>query len=104
MRVVKGLLDRSLEALEFLACMSFQLVISDVRLPGRNGLSFFKECRERWPEMAGRFFFITGDPGSRELHAALEQTSCPVLRKPFSIEKLASQAAALLPRAAGIPA
>ena len=84
------------EALEFLACMTFQLVISDVRLPGRNGLSLFEECRQRWPEMAGRFFFITGDPGSRELHASLERTGCPVLRKPFGIDALVTQTAALL--------
>jgi DNA-binding response OmpR family regulator len=87
--------------LEILATTSVQLIISDVRLPGRNGLSLFEECRERWPEMKGRFFFITGDPGSRELHTALEKTGCPVLRKPFSIESLAAQAAAFLPKARG---
>ena len=84
------------EALAHLESSSFQLVISDVRLPGRNGLSIFEECRLRWPELAAHFFFITGDAGSRELHTALEQTGCPVLRKPFSIDALTVQAAALL--------
>jgi len=88
------------EALQFLETMSFQLIISDVRLPGRNGLSFFEECRERWPQLAAHFFFITGDAGSRELNTSLEQTGCPVLRKPFSIDALAAQAAALLPKEA----
>jgi CheY-like chemotaxis protein len=60
--------------------MSFQLVISDVRLPGRDGLSLFEECRERWPQLAAHFFFITGDGGSRELNTSLEQTGCLVLR------------------------
>jgi signal transduction histidine kinase/ActR/RegA family two-component response regulator len=84
------------EALAFLETMSFQLVISDVRLPGRNGLSIFEECRLRWPELAAHFFFITGDAGSRELNIALERTGCPVLRKPFSIDALTVQAADLL--------
>ncbi|EDY18522.1 PAS/PAC sensor hybrid histidine kinase [Chthoniobacter flavus Ellin428] len=88
------------EALQFLETMSFQLIISDVRLPGRNGLSLFEECRERWPQLAAHFFFITGDAGSRELNTSLERTGCPVLRKPFSIDALAAQAAALLPKEA----
>jgi DNA-binding NtrC family response regulator len=88
------------EALSFLETTTFQLVISDVRLPGRNGLSLWEECRDRWPDLVQRFFFITGDPGSRELHTALEQTGCPVLRKPFSIDTLTKQAAALLPKEA----
>jgi len=87
------------EAVECLETQTFQLVISDVRLPGRNGLSIFEECRQRWPEIAAHFFFITGDAGSRELNTALERTGCPVLRKPFSIDALAAQAAALLPKA-----
>jgi signal transduction histidine kinase len=87
------------EALEFLESTRFQLIISDVRLPGLNGLGLFEQCRERWPDMAARFFFITGDPGSRELNAGLEMTGCPVLRKPFSIEALAAQAAGFLPKA-----
>lgn len=89
------------EALQFLETMNFQLVISDVRLPGRNGMSLFEECRKRWPQLAAHFFFITGDAGSRELHAALEHTGCPVLRKPFSIDALVVQTAALLPKAEG---
>ncbi len=86
------------EALEFLESFSFQLVISDIRLPGRNGLSLYEECCQRWPDTARRFLFITGDPGSRELHTALERTGCPVLRKPFGMDALTAQAAALLPK------
>ncbi|MEI9896225.1 MAG: response regulator [Chthoniobacter sp.] len=92
------------EAVTFLEEMSFQLVISDVRMPGRNGLSLFEECRERWPELAGHFLFITGDAGSLELHTALERTGCPVLRKPFSMESLMAQAAGLLPKERPAPA
>jgi two-component system NtrC family sensor kinase len=86
------------EALEFLESFEFQLVISDIRLPGRNGLSLYEECCQRWPAVARRFLFITGDPGSRELHTALERTGCPVLRKPFGMDALTAQAAELLPK------
>ncbi len=84
------------EGLEKLAGTPCDLVISDVRLPGRNGLEFFATVMERWPHLRERFFFITGDPGSRELTIALEATQRPVLRKPFSMEMLVQQAVAIL--------
>ncbi|MEO8754948.1 MAG: ATP-binding protein [Casimicrobiaceae bacterium] len=84
------------EGLEKLATTPFDLIISDVRLPGRNGLEFYAAVLERWPLLGERFFFITGDPGSRELTIALEATRRPVLRKPFSMETLVQQAVAIL--------
>jgi CheY-like chemotaxis protein len=85
--------EEALEQIETIAC---DLVISDVRLPGRNGMDLLREVRRRQPRLAERFFFITGDAGSRELNALLHETGCPVLRKPFSMESLAIQASALL--------
>jgi len=85
--------EEALEKLESNAC---DLVISDVRLPGRNGLDLFHEVRRRWPRLAERYFFITGDAGSRELNVLLHETGCPVLRKPFSMETLAIQTSASL--------
>jgi CheY-like chemotaxis protein len=71
-------------------------VISDVRLPGKNGLEFYATVQKRWPHLRERFFFITGDAGSRELTSVLEATRRPVLRKPFSMEMLVQQALAIL--------
>jgi two-component system, cell cycle sensor histidine kinase and response regulator CckA len=85
--------EEALEKLETIAC---DLVISDVRLPGKNGLDLLHELRRRWPRLAERFFFITGDAGSRELNILLHETGCPVLRKPFSMETLAVQTSAFL--------
>ncbi len=84
------------EGLEKLEAMNFDLVISDVRLPGKNGLDLFAIVLKRWPHLRERFFFITGDAGSRELTVALEATRRPVLRKPFSMEMLVQQALAIL--------
>jgi signal transduction histidine kinase/FixJ family two-component response regulator len=85
--------EEALEQLDTIAC---DLVISDVRLPGRNGLDLLREVRRRQPRLAERFLFITGDAGSRELNILLHETGCPVLRKPFSMETLAIQTSALL--------
>jgi CheY-like chemotaxis protein len=89
---------RTEEDRHILESFTFQLVISDIRLPGRNGLSLYEECRQRWPEVANRFLFITGDPGSQEISTALEATGRPVLRKPFGMDALSAQAAELLPK------
>jgi signal transduction histidine kinase/CheY-like chemotaxis protein len=85
--------EEALEKLETIAC---DLIISDVRLPGRNGMDLLREVRRRQPRLAERFLFITGDAGSRELNALLHETGCPVLRKPFSMETLAIQTSAFL--------
>jgi len=84
------------EGLERLAEISCDLIISDVRLPGLNGLALYAAVQERWPHLAERFFFITGDAGSQELTGLLEATRRPVLRKPFSMETLVQQAYAIL--------
>jgi DNA-binding response OmpR family regulator len=95
------------EALEKLDTISCDLVISDVRLPGKNGLDLLREVSRRQPCLTERFLFITGDAGSRELNILLHETGCPVLRKPFSMETLAIQTSALLQtklqREAGLP-
>ncbi len=84
------------EGLRIMEATPFDLVISDVRLPGRNGLDFYATVKDRWPGLGERFFFITGDAGGRELTGALEATQRPVLRKPFSMEVLTRQVHALL--------
>lgn len=89
------------EGVELLETNVCDVVISDVRLPGMNGLDFFATVQERWPETAERLFFITGDAGSRELTHKLESTLRPVLRKPFSIDALLKQTYALLRPAEG---
>jgi CheY-like chemotaxis protein len=93
-RVVRaGSAEEALEKLETIAC---DLVISDVRLPGKNGLDLLLDIRRGFPRLAERFFFITGDAGSCELNILLHETGRPVLRKPFSMETLAMQTSALL--------
>ncbi len=88
------------EGLDLLAATSCDLIISDVRLPGQNGLDLFAAVKDRFPRLGERFFFITGDAGSRELTGVLEATRRPVLRKPFSMETLVQQAYAILQPAA----
>jgi signal transduction histidine kinase len=92
LRVRMGLfvqrVSSSREALDHLAAGNYDVVVSDIRMPGFDGFELFAWiCRHR-PELRDKFMFITGDSGSAELDGRIEALRVPVLRKPFSIEDL----------------
>ena len=78
----------SRDALEHLAERVYDLVISDIRMPGFDGFELYAWICKHRPELRDKFLFITGDAGSAELDGRVEALGAPVLRKPFSIEDL----------------
>ncbi len=78
----------SRDALDLLAGGGFDLVISDIRMPGFDGLELYAWICKHCPDLRDKFLFITGDAGSADLDGNLEAMRTPVLRKPFSIEEL----------------
>ncbi|NTU81124.1 MAG: response regulator [Chloroflexales bacterium] len=75
-------------ALEILGHEAFDVILSDVKMPGLNGFAFASAIRERDPDLADRVIFITGDTLSPITRTALEQSGNLFLAKPFSIEQL----------------
>jgi len=67
---------------------SYDLVISDVRMPCLDGFGLYAWIRENQPRLSDKFLFITGDAGSTDLNSQLEQLGVPVLRKPFDLNHL----------------
>jgi len=63
----------------------FELIISDVRMPRLSGVALWNWTRANRPDLARRFLFITGDPGSDENRQALRESRRTVLNKPFSL-------------------
>ncbi len=77
-----------LEALELMGGRAFDLVVSDVRMPGLDGLQLLDLLLDRTSSWAQHFLFITGDLLDPELKQRIEQVGARVLYKPFDIEQL----------------
>ena len=88
--------DSGMRAVTRLQQADFDLVISDVRMPGMDGFELFEWILKNQPHLTGKFLFITGDAGSSSLNEKLESMSAPVLRKPFEIDTLLHQCRELL--------
>jgi len=72
------------EGLDALAAGDFQVVVSDVRMPGMNGLEFHEKARTL---SSAPFIFVTGGTSPEDL-AALDLLGCPVLGKPVNTRQL----------------
>jgi PAS domain S-box-containing protein len=71
------------EALQHVAGQTYDLIISDMRMPDGDGPDFYKKVLARTPELARRFVFITGDTANPDAWAFLEDSGVPVIEKPF---------------------
>jgi DNA-binding NtrC family response regulator len=75
------------QALAALEAGDFSAVISDIRLPGVDGLRFFQALSERFPWAVKHFGFYTAydDEVARQFIAARD---IPLLRKPCRLREL----------------
>ena len=74
----------------------FDVIITDMKMPGMDGAAFYRHVRERDPAQARRIVFITGDTVSPDTRAFLQRLSNPVLAKPFKIGPLRDAIEAVL--------
>ena len=64
-----------------------QLVLSDVRLPGRDGLQLFDEVRKRHPTLP--VILLTAHGSENLVRIASSRGACGCLSKPFDIDEIA---------------
>lgn len=88
------------EALERLRRESFDLVVSDLRMPDLDGPGLHRALAEAPGDPASRMIFITGDALSHRVKQFLDETGSEVLEKPVSPKQLVARVRAKL-RAAG---
>ncbi|HEX5139602.1 MAG TPA: response regulator, partial [Dehalococcoidia bacterium] len=83
-----ALASSGLEAADLVERESFDIIITDMKMPGMDGAEFYRQVRQRDPAQARRIIFITGDTVSPDTRAFLQRVSNPVLSKPFKIGPL----------------
>jgi DNA-binding response OmpR family regulator len=67
---------------------SYDVVISDLRMPGLSGMELHARLARERPELLRRLILSTGDAASPEAAAFLQRSACPVLNKPFELAEL----------------
>lgn len=86
-----------LEALERIAAMNGEVdvLLADLRMPRMDGVALHRELRERYPPLADRVVFLSGDlshltSGSHSSQAGAEGAISPdrILLKPVSLEEV----------------
>ncbi len=78
--------QRAEVALRRLASEHYDLVITDLRMPGLSGQAFFEQARALYPQL--KWIFITGDTMSSQSERFLQSSGMPYLSKPFSLDEL----------------
>ena len=71
-------------------CEAFDLVISDMKMPGVSGIELHAALQEVRPDLVDRVLFCTGEVDSAAVSAFVADTNCRVLVKPFDLRTLAS--------------
>jgi PAS domain S-box-containing protein len=85
-------------ALENLTRTDYDLLVSDLRMPGSGGIKLFDEVSRLYPEILKRYLLITGDLINRETAEFLARCGTSVLEKPFDPRGLQSLAGSILDR------
>ncbi|MDI6857752.1 MAG: ATP-binding protein [Dehalococcoidia bacterium] len=73
------------EAAALLAKYAYDLLITDIKMPGMSGQALYRHVKEMDSELAKNTVFITGDTVSAETRTFLQRIDNPCLPKPFSI-------------------
>jgi two-component system NtrC family sensor kinase len=77
-------------ALRKMQAERYDLIISDLKMPGMSGQELYERISGEDPELARRIVFSTGDVVSSETRNFLERTGARYVQKPFEIDSIRS--------------
>lgn len=84
------------QAIQCLERAQFDLVITDLRMPGLDGFAILGWIKDFQPALLPKVLVITGDSGSHSLDQELLDFGVPSLRKPFTPDQLIAECQDLL--------
>ena len=64
---------------------SYDLVFSDMKMPGMSGIELYDEIARRWPGLERRMIFVTGDNLNPAIRQFIDRTGAFSVSKPFEI-------------------
>ena len=74
----------------------YDLIVSDLKMPGLDGPSLYLELTRRWPDTRPHLLFISGFVDSPEYSGFHQGTQVQVLLKPFAVDDLSRAVSGLL--------
>ncbi len=85
-------------ALEHIESSNFDLILLDIRMPGKSGKELYAQITSKYPKMANRVIFITGDTSDVSTQEFLIEKDLVFIVKPFDQHTLLGKIAELLER------
>jgi len=73
------------EGVEKIAARSYDVILSDLRMPELDGVGLYRELEQQHPHLLPRLAFVSGTTEPPEYASFLERTGATVLGKPFGI-------------------
>ena len=72
-------------ALEKVSLQSYDLIITNIRMPVMDGEAFYRQLCSTYPDLSKRVIFCTGDVANPVTQRFLKATGAPVIFKPFQL-------------------
>jgi len=76
------------EAIQKLKAGTFDVIVSDIRMPGLSGVDLYDWLKVERPAMTRRILYTTGDSFDAKTREFLEASQVPYLGKPFDLKQL----------------
>jgi two-component system NtrC family sensor kinase len=83
-------------ALELIGRNRYDVIVSDWKMPGLNGINLYQELLTKDPESASRMLFMTGDVIKQSFQEFLKQNNRTCLPKPFALREFRAAVAGIV--------
>jgi DNA-binding NtrC family response regulator len=75
------------KALEAMSTDAFSLILMDIKMPGRDGMSLMREVKEKWPEVP--VIIMSGYVTNETVTQVSKTDAASFIAKPFTPDELA---------------
>lgn len=76
------------EAVELLARRSYDVILTNLHMPGMSGEELYRRIEQDWPHLTSRVVFVTAARPDTQFRARFGGRPVPILTKPYSADRL----------------